>query len=92
MKKIKYKYIFDFFHNFNFLIRQMIKVGVKVKCDKYLGMEGVHFFKMYMTPVTANRIRRLCLVFNRIKSRYLFQKPFLCPICWLNELHCLSRN
>jgi hypothetical protein len=23
----------------------MIKVGVKVKCDKYLGMEGVHVNK-----------------------------------------------
>jgi hypothetical protein len=33
MKKIKYTLIF--------LRRQMIKVGVKVKCDKYLGMEGV---------------------------------------------------
>jgi hypothetical protein len=52
MKKSKY-IIFDFFHNFNFLIRQMIKVGVKVKGDKYLGMEGVipchnKFFKTEM--------------------------------------------
>jgi hypothetical protein len=30
--------IFDFFITLIFLIRQMVKVGVKVKCDKYLGM------------------------------------------------------
>jgi hypothetical protein len=33
--------IFDFFHNFNFLMRRMIKVGVKVKGNKYLRMDGV---------------------------------------------------
>jgi hypothetical protein len=30
--------IFDFFITLIFLIRQMVKVGVNVKCDKYLGM------------------------------------------------------
>jgi hypothetical protein len=50
MKKIKYilklyyvinHIIFNFLYKFNFLIRPMIKVGVKVKDDKYLGMERV---------------------------------------------------
>jgi hypothetical protein len=32
--------IFDFY-NINFLIKQIVKVDVEVKCDKYLRMEGV---------------------------------------------------
>jgi hypothetical protein len=34
---------YDFFITLIFLIRRMIKFDVKVKGDKYLGMEGVQF-------------------------------------------------
>jgi hypothetical protein len=35
--------IFDFFITLIFLIRQIVKVSVKIKGDKYLEMEGVAF-------------------------------------------------
>jgi lipopolysaccharide export LptBFGC system permease protein LptF len=50
MKKLKYilklyyvinYIIFNFFITLIFLIRQIIKVDVKVKCDKHLGIERV---------------------------------------------------
>jgi hypothetical protein len=28
-----FNYIFDLFHNFNFLIKQIVKINIK--CDKY---------------------------------------------------------
>jgi hypothetical protein len=36
--------IFDFFITLIFLIRRMIKVNIKIKCNKYLGMEVVSQF------------------------------------------------
>jgi hypothetical protein len=50
MKKLKYIFklhyvinyiIFDFFITLIFLIRQMIKVKIKIKGDKYFGIERV---------------------------------------------------
>jgi hypothetical protein len=49
MKKSKYilklyyvihHIVFDFFYNFNFLIRRTVKVDVKIKYDKYLGSQS----------------------------------------------------
>jgi hypothetical protein len=36
---IYFKYYIWFFHNFNFLIRWIIKINIKIKYDKYLEME-----------------------------------------------------
>jgi hypothetical protein len=39
--------IFDVFHNFTFLIRRMVKVGVKSQSDKYLEIDGVQCNDMF---------------------------------------------
>jgi hypothetical protein len=60
--------IFDFFVTLIFLIRRIIKVDVKVKDDKHLGMDRVPIRKLiqksYSFCVSSNEIFNQMLLFN----------------------------
>jgi hypothetical protein len=59
---------------FNFLIKQIIKISIKVKNDKYLGIEGVVFFILRFELLSSSQNAIFYHIFYYVEKHFFSER------------------